>query len=302
MWGKWEKRDAHTHTDTHRQTQRDVRSRCSFFNTRTLARTQATATCLPQAGGEKKKLMEFHANSRSVSFPSSGRPRQTEHVTTPALPSASSFSWQHRLIAEVIRLGKAVLKIKVSHVSQYFRLDGYEAFEGDIHGGRQSAALSSARLSLLLLLQGREALKRNFISQRMFCSGSLEKQRGQGSKSPLFLRGSFEARMCKSRGKGFWSYPTATRLQGERRFTSSMIYILFYFFLVAPVCVCGLCGFCLYMSICQCVHLSCETHSIDKMYFYPLTAPGVLAWCAQIKNCYIRPEKTPRCLQQQMTR
>lgn len=188
---------------------------------------------------EKKKLMEFHANSRSVSFPSSGRPRQTEHVTTPALPSASSFSWQHRLIAEVIRLGKAVLKIKVSHVSQHFRLDGYEAFEGDIHGGRQSAALSSphARLSLLLLLQGREALKRNFISQRMFCSGSLEKQRGQGSKSPLFLRGSFEARMCKSRGKGFWSYPTATRLQGERRFTSSVIYILVFFFLVAPVCV-----------------------------------------------------------------
>lgn len=49
MWGKWENRGAHTHT----QTQRDVRARRSFFNTRTLARTQATATHLPQAGKKK---------------------------------------------------------------------------------------------------------------------------------------------------------------------------------------------------------------------------------------------------------
>lgn len=47
--GENEKIGAHTHT----QTQRDVRARRSFFNTRTLARTQATATHLPQAGKKK---------------------------------------------------------------------------------------------------------------------------------------------------------------------------------------------------------------------------------------------------------
>lgn len=80
---------------------------------------------------------------RSV-FLSSGWPRQTEHVTTLALPSASSFSCQRSLIAEVIRLGKAALKIKVSHVSQHFCLNGRTAFEGSIHEGRPSAALSSS--------------------------------------------------------------------------------------------------------------------------------------------------------------
>lgn len=78
---------------------------------------------------------------RSVSL-SRGWPRQTEHVTTLAPPSASSFSCRRSLIAEVIRLGKAALKIKVSHVSQHFCLNG--AFEGGIHEGRHSAAPASS--------------------------------------------------------------------------------------------------------------------------------------------------------------
>lgn len=123
-----------------------------FFFINTLTRKQALATHLPQA----ERLMKFYANSQKRFPRLSGRPRQTEHVTTPALPSASSFSCQCSLIAEVIRLGKAVLKINVSHVSHHFCLDGCKAFEGNIHRGQQSTALSSpsACSSLLLLLQG----------------------------------------------------------------------------------------------------------------------------------------------------
>lgn len=118
------------------------------------------------------------------------------------LPSASSFSCQRSLIAEVIRLGKAVLKIKVSHVSQHLCLDGYKAFEGNIHRGEQSAALSSpsARFSAA----GKMALKRNFILQTMFWLVSLEKQEVRvQKKSTLFWRVSFEVRMYSPEERDF---------------------------------------------------------------------------------------------------
>lgn len=77
--------------------------------------------------------------------PSLGWPRQTEHVTTPALPSASSFSCHCSLIAEVIRLGKAALKIKVSHVSQHFCFDGYM-------WRLKATSIEATKVSLRLLL------------------------------------------------------------------------------------------------------------------------------------------------------
>lgn len=79
----------------------------------------------PHTCHRRKNWWNFMPTLRSFFPPSLGWPRQTEHVTTPALPSASSFSCHCSLIAEVIRLGKAALKIKVSHVSQHFCFDGY---------------------------------------------------------------------------------------------------------------------------------------------------------------------------------
>lgn len=62
-------------------------------------------------------------------------------------------------------------------------------------------------------------------------------------------------------------------------------YIFFVTFFVTLVCLRWFsCGPCLLVSICQCEHLSCEMHSVDKMSFYFLTAPGVLARWLQINS------------------
>lgn len=65
--------------------------------------------------------------------------------------------------------------------------------------------------------------------------GFLRETGGQRSKSPHFFSGKFWSEDVQSWGKGFWSYRTATRLQGERHFTSSVIYFLFF---LSPWCVC----------------------------------------------------------------
>lgn len=96
----------------------------SFFPQHTLTGMDTETGHTLATGG---KTDEIFCQLSKAFFPSTSLdwPRQTEHVTTPALPSASSFSCHCSLIAEVIRLGKAVLKIKVSHVSQHFCLGGY---------------------------------------------------------------------------------------------------------------------------------------------------------------------------------
>lgn len=125
---------------------------------------------------------------RSFFSPSLGWPRQTEHVTTPALPSASSFSCHCSLIAEVIRLGKVALKIKVSHVSQHFCFDGYM---WRLKATSIEATKVSLRLLLLLNLLLSFCRRENDAREENVRLFSLENQKGHNweKKSTFFFKG-----------------------------------------------------------------------------------------------------------------
>lgn len=137
----------------------------------------------PHTCHRRKNWWNFMPTLRSFFSPSLGWPRQTEHVTTPALPSASSFSCHCSLIAEVIRLGKAALKIKVSHVSQHFCFDGYM--------WRLKATSIEAVFSFCSTFSYPFAAGRMMLERRMFGWFSLENQKGHKweKKSTFFFKG-----------------------------------------------------------------------------------------------------------------
>jgi len=115
-----------------------------------------------------------------------------------AEPCATSSSRQRSLITEIMRLGEAALKIKASRVPQYFCLDGWKIFEGDIRQGRGEGGGAELR-----------------------------------GVHTVFLRGRFQARMYRPEERD----DTSTRLHREGRLTSSVIHLQ-YFFSHPGLCVC----------------------------------------------------------------